>query len=433
MFRSLRLVNYRIWWVGALISNVGQWMESTALSWVVLTRLTDDDAAAMGVALALQFGPPLFLFSITGWVADRFDRRRILFVTQSALAIISTLVGVLVLTDVMTLPLMYVFNVLVGLCNAFDNPARQTFVTDVVPKGDASNAVALNSASFNTARLIGPAVAGVAVVAIGPGWVFIANATSFLAMLVALSLVRRELLVPRMKHSTGQRFADGFRYLGTRPDLIVLYVMVFLLGAFAMNFPIFASTMALLFGGDADAYGLLSSILAIGSLAGALMAAQRRQATMRWILIASGIIGLTMGLGALSPGYWWYALSCVVTGFATVTMLTTANGYVQTTARPDVRGRVLAIYFAMLMGGTFIGAPTVGWIAANWGPRMAIATGAAAGFVAFAVGFITWLVRRRQITAAETDAIPVITAMSEERSLPTGTIPIDSSVDSPHG
>jgi len=433
MFRSLRLPNYRTWVIGALVSNVGQWMESTALSWVVLTVLTADNAAAMGVSMALQFGPPLFLFSITGWVADRVPRRRILFVTQSSLAIVSTLVGILVLTDVMTLPLMYVFNLVVGCCNAFDNPARQAFVTDVVPREFASNAVALNSASFNTARLLGPGVAGIAIIAIGPGWVFIANATSFIAMIIALSLIKRELLIPRERPKTQPRFADGFRYLRTRPDLITLYVMVFLMGTFAMNFQIFASTMALHFGGDADAYGLLSSIMAVGSLGGALLSAQRKQATMRWIIVASLFVGLSLLGGALSPTYWWYAVLCVITGFATVTMLTTANAYVQTTTRADVRGRILAIYFALMMGGTFIGAPVVGWVAENWGPQVALAVGGTAAVLAFGVGLVTLLLRRRQIAERETGAIPIAEALAEEKDLPTGAIQIDGSADAPRG
>ncbi len=425
MFRSLRLPNYRVWFFGALISNIGQWMESTALSWVVLTRLTDNNAGAMGIAMALQFGPPLFLFSLTGWVADRVDRRKFLFMTQAGLALISTTVGVLILTDVMTLPLMYVFNLLVGCFNAFDNPARQTFVSDVVPREGASNAVALNSASFNVARLIGPAVAGLAVIAIGPGWVFIANATSFIAMLVALALIRPAALVPRPKVVSTMKFADGFRYLRGRPDFITLFVMVFLLGAFGMNFPIFASTMTLEFGGNADGYGLLSSLMGIGALAGALMSARRRKATMQWVVIASLVFAVATTFSAFAPTYWFYAVCCVVTGFAVVTTLTTANGYIQTTSAPEIRGRVLAMYLALTMGGTFIGAPIVGWVAQVWGPRAAIAVGAAAAFISFGIGITTWALRRRQIIEAETGAIPVVQAMADEARLPTGTAPID--------
>ncbi|MDF2556109.1 MAG: transporter, partial [Microbacterium sp.] len=173
MFRSLGLFNYRVWFLGALVSNIGGWMQSTAQDWVVLTELTDNDAAAMGVTMALQFGPPLLFVGVTGWVADRFDRRRLLLLTQTALMALAVVVGVLLMTGVMTLPLMFCFAFAFGVVNAFDAPARQAFVTDVVSRENAANAVALNSASFNAARLIGPAVAGFLIVLVGTGWVFI--------------------------------------------------------------------------------------------------------------------------------------------------------------------------------------------------------------------------------------------------------------------
>ena len=396
MFRSLRLVNYRYLFFGALISNVGQWMQSTAMSWVVLTELTDNDAAAMGIALALQFGPPLLLVPLSGLAADHFDRRRILVVTQTALAFTATAIGVLMLSGAMDIWLMYGFCLLLGVIMAFDSPARQAFVSDVVPRTDAPNAIALNSASFNVARLVGPAVAGVAIIVIGSGWVFIANAVSYIAMLVVLAIIRRDELVPRERPVGVQRVSDGFRYLGQRPDLVVLFAMVFLMGAFGMNFPIFASTMTLEFGLDADAYGLLTSILAIGALAGSLAAARRDKASMHWIVIAAFVFGIATLAGAFAPGYWWYAATCVVAGFGTVTMLTTANGYVQTTTHPTLRGRVLAIYLALLMGGTFLGAPIVGWVADVYGARAALALGAAAGLGGGLIGLVRWLTTRRE-------------------------------------
>ncbi|HWV49696.1 MAG TPA: MFS transporter, partial [Microbacterium sp.] len=274
MFRSFANINYRVWFLGALVSNIGGWMQATAQDWVVLTELTDNDATAMGVTMALQFGPPLVLVSLTGWVADRFDRRKVLLVTQTTLLVLALGVAALLLTGVMTLPLMFLFALAFGITNAFDAPARQAFVSDMVSLEDTSNAVALNSASFNMARLIGPAIGGILIVAIGSGWVFVANAVTFLAMLVALLLIRRDQLVPRLKGGRSGGLAAGFRYVMSRSDLKVVFVMVFLIGAFGMNFPIFASTMALEFGRGADGYGLLSSVLAIGSLAGALLAAR---------------------------------------------------------------------------------------------------------------------------------------------------------------
>ncbi|MGB4136477.1 MAG: MFS transporter, partial [Microbacterium sp.] len=350
MFRSLANRNYRIWFLGAIISNIGGWMQATAQDWVVLTELTDNDATAMGVTMALQFGPPLVLVSVTGWVADRFDRRKVLLTTQATLMVLAIGVAALLLTGVMTLPLMLLFALCFGITNAFDAPARQAFVSDMVTLDDTSNAVALNSASFNMARLIGPAIGGIAIVALGSGWVFVANAVTFLAMLLALTLIRRGELIPRVKGKHGGGgLAAGFRYVMRRSDLKVVFVMVFLIGAFGMNFPIFASTMALEFGKGADGYGLLSSVLAIGSLAGALLAARRDRARVRVLVISAGGFGAASLVSTLMPTYWSYAVVLIFVGFSTVSMLTTANGYVQTTTDPALRGRVLALYMAVVM------------------------------------------------------------------------------------
>lgn len=402
MFRSFTNVNYRIWFLGALVSNIGGWMQATAQDWVVLTELTDNDATAMGVTMALQFGPPLVLVSLTGWVADRFDRRRILLLTQSVLMLLALGVAVLLLTGVMTLPLMFCFALAFGITNAFDAPARQAFVSDMVTLEDASNAVALNSASFNMARLIGPAVGGLLIVAVGTGWVFVVNAATFLAMLVALMLIRRGELIPRAKNSGRGGLAEGFRYVWARSDLKVVFVMVFLIGAFGMNFPIYASTMALEFEREADGYGILSSILAIGSLAGALLAARRDRARVRVLIVAAGLFGAASIVSSAMPTYGTYAAVLVVVGFSTVTMLTTANGYVQTTTDPALRGRVLALYMAVVMGSTPIGAPIAGWITDAAGPRAAIIFGGVAGLVAAGVG-LTWIIasgRLRRETGA---------------------------------
>ncbi|MFJ6532729.1 MFS transporter [Microbacterium sp. NPDC091662] len=417
MFRSFANINYRIWFAGALISNVGGWMQATAQDWVVLTELTDNDATAMGVTMALQFGPPLVLVSLTGWVADRFDRRHILFATQSALLALAIAVGVLLLNDLMTLPMMFGFALGFGVVNAFDAPARQAFVSDMVSTGDTSNAVALNSASFNLARMVGPAVGGLLIVAIGSGWVFIVNAATFLAMLLALLLMRRSLLAPRLKNRNRGGLADGFRYVWGRSDLRVVFVTVFLIGAFGMNFPIFASTMALEFGAGADGYGVLSSVLAIGSLIGALLAARRDRARVRVVILAAGGFGIAAFVSSAMPTYASYAVTLTFTGFMIVTLLTTANGYVQITTDPALRGRVLALYMAVIMGSTPVGAPIAGWVADTFGPRAAIMLGGTAGFVACAIGVI-WVAtsgrlrrdenRRFLLTLDETRPLRVI-------------------------
>ena len=422
-FRSLRVFNYRVWFIGALISNVGAWMQSTALQWVVLTQLTDNDAGAMGITMGLQFAPPLLLVSVTGLVADRFDRRKLLMITQSVMLLLGAVMGVLLLSDVMTLPMMYGFAFSLGLVQAFDNPARQAFVSDMVSRENASNAVALNAASFNMARMLGPAAAGIVVVAIGTGWVFFANSITFIAMLIALAMMRPAELVPRVRQKGPERLADGFRYVTRRPDLIVTFIMVFLLSAFGMNLPIFTSTMAVEFGRDADGFGMLSSVVAIGSLAGALLAARRDRPRLSVAIGGLAMFAVASTISAFMQSYWLYAIMLVFVGFSTVTVMTTANGHVQTTTDPSLRGRVMALYLAVLMGGTPIGAPIVGWVAHAYGPRWAIILGAIAGLIAFAVGAI-WVLRsgrihrstrrRFALTLDRTAAIPVIPDVEPE-------------------
>ncbi|WP_232531711.1 MFS transporter [Microbacterium halophytorum] len=399
MFRSLASFNYRAWFAGALVSNVGNWMQSTALSWVVLTELTNNNAGAMGLTLAIRFAPPLLLVAVTGWVVDRFDRRRLLMLTQTLLGVSSIAIGVMLVTGTMTLHLMYGFALLTGIFTAVDNPARQTFVSDIVGSGLASNAIALNSASFNSARMIGPAAAGVLIEVLGSGWVFLIDAGTFLAMLVALAVIRPGELQPRPKRGSGGRLADGFRYAATRPDLMVVFTIILLLGALAMNFPIYASTMAIEFGREADGFGLLSSVLAIGSLAGALLAARRARARFRVVVAATGAFAVIAAVSAAMPNYWAYAVLLIGVGFSTVTTLTTANGYVQTTTPPEVRGRVMAIYMAILMGGTPLGAPLVGWVADSWGPRAAIMVGAVGALVACLIG-IGWMIASGRVHRA---------------------------------
>ncbi len=395
MFRSLSSVNYRLWFIGALVSNIGSWMQATTQNWVVLTELTDNDAVAVGVTMALQFGPQLVLVPITGLIADRFDRRKILMVTQTSLMLLGLALGALLIFGHATIWHLYAFALALGIVNAVDAPARQTFVADLVAEHNMSNAVALNSASFNAARLIGPAVAGFLIVLIGSGWVFIVNAVTFLAVLGALAALRVDQLRPRAPRKRGRGdLAAGLHYVRRRPDLIVVFTIVFILGAFGMNFPIFSSTMAVEFGRGAGEYGVLSSILAIGSLTGALLAARRDRARLRVIIVAAGLFGVAAFASAVMPTYWSFAASTILIGFTAVTLLTTANGYVQTTTDPDVRGRVMALYMAILMGGTPVGAPIVGWIANELGPRWALGAASVAAVIACGIG-LAWMIVAR--------------------------------------
>jgi MFS family permease len=393
MFRSLRIFNYRIWFAGALVSNTGAWMQRTAQDWIVLTELTDRDAAALGITMALQFGPLLVMVPVTGLMADRFDRRKLLMWTQTASAALALGLGVLVLSGTVQLWHVYVFALLLGIVTAIDTPVRQTFVSELVSDADISNAVALNATSFQSARLVGPAIAGVLIALIGSGWVFMINGASFAAVLLSLVLIRRDQLVaaPRLRKARGQ-IREGIRYVGSRPDLVVVLVMVFLVGTFGFNFPIFIATMSTVeFGQGAAQFGLLSSIMAAGAVTGSLLAARREKVRLAVILISAGAFGVACALAALTPNLWLFAVVLVLVGVASLTMMNTANAYVQTSTPPIYRGRVMALYMAIFAGGTPIGAPIVGWVANAFGPRWALGIGALSGIAALLVA-VTWLV-----------------------------------------
>ncbi|MFF9564126.1 MFS transporter [Leifsonia sp. NPDC014704] len=396
MFRSLAGVNYRIWAAGAIVSNVGTWMQRTAQDWIVLTQLTHNNAAAVGIVMALQFGPQLLLLPVTGWAADHLDRRKLLMATQGAMGLLGLGLGILTVTGVVQLWHVYLFALLLGVVAAFDAPARQTFVSDLVAGPNLSNAVALNSASFNAARLLGPAVAGLLTAAVGAGWVFLINAATFGAVLLSLAMLHREQLyrTERAKRSRGS-LVDGFRYVRRRPDILVILIMVFLIGTFGLNFPIFISTMSVsVFHQGAGEYGILSSIMAVGSVVGALLSARRDRPRVSLLFAGAALFGLGCALAAVMPTYWLFAAALIVIGISSQTLMTTANGTVQMTTDPVLRGRVMAIYMAIFMGGTPVGAPIVGWVADTFGPRWAMGVGAASGFAAALVGVI-YLVKYR--------------------------------------
>lgn len=391
-FRSLGLFNYRLWFAGATVSNIGTWMQRTAQDWVVLTQLTHNDAGAVGVTMALQFGPQLVLLPLTGLVADRVDPRRLLMITQIAMAALGLGVGVLTVTGVIQLWMMFLFALGLGVASAFDAPVRQTFVGSLVPANLLSNAVGLNATSFNVARLIGPAVAGLLTAVVGAGWVFLINALTFGATMVALVRMRSSELTPRTQPPKRRgQIRAGFGYVRGRPDLVVLFVMVFLMGTLGLNFPIFASTMAsTVFHKGAGEFGILSSALAIGSVTGALIAARRERPRLRNVALAAAGFGFSLIAAALMPTYLLFGLVLPLIGITSITMLNNANAYVQTTTPVELRGRVMALYIAVLMGGSPIGAPLIGWVDNAFGPRWGLVVGAAGGLIAAAIALVWW-------------------------------------------
>lgn len=387
VFRALRSYNFRLWACGALVSNVGTWMQRTAQDWLVLTRLTDHNASAMGIVMALQFGPPLLLLPWTGFAADYFNQRRLLMVSQTVMGLLALVLGLLTVTDMVRLWEVYLLALLTGCTTAFDAPVRQTFVVELVGDEDLSNAVALNSTSFNAGRMIGPAVAGLVIAAVGIGWAFLINGISFAAVLAALWLLRVEQLHPNARTSRMKgNFLEGLGYVRSRPDLLAILGMLFLIGTFGLNFPIFIATMAVsIFHTDARGYGVLSSMMAVGTISGALFAAGRDRPRFRLLLIAAAVFGLGCGLAALAPAYWLFAIALVPIGVAALTFTNTSNSLMQLSTAPGMRGRVMALRIAIIMGGTPIGAPIVGLVADRLGPRWALWVGAVAGLAAAGV------------------------------------------------
>lgn len=391
-FRSLRGFNYRVWMAGSLVSNIGTWMQRIAQDWLVLTVLTDNNATAVGIVMALQFGPQLLLLPLTGYAADHIDRRKLIAATQISLALLALGLGVLTLTGLVQLWHVYLFALLLGCVSAFDAPVRQTFVSELVGEADLPNAVALNSASFNGGRMIGPAVAGFLIAAVGSGWVFLINAASFLAVLLSLNLLRASELLPGSGAVRARgSLSEGFRYVWARSDLKVVLIMLFLIGTFGLNFPIFISTMAVgVFHAGSGQFGMLTSAMAAGSVTGALLAARRGAPHIELLGAACALFGGGCALAAIAPSYAMFGVVLAFIGIAAQTFTTSANSLAQLSTDRVVRGRVMAIMLATTMGGTLIGGPMVGWVADVLGPRWAMGVAAAAGCLSaiIALGYV---------------------------------------------
>ncbi|GAA5021453.1 MFS transporter [Terrabacter aeriphilus] len=396
-FHSLSIPNYRIYASGAIVSNVGTWMGRVAQDWLVLTVLTDHSATSLGIVTGLQFLPFLILAPFAGMLVDRFPKRRILFLTQTALLVTALLLAVLTATGVVELWHVYALAFLQGVATAVDNPARQTFVSEMVDTAHLPNAVALNSASFNLGRLVGPAVAGLVIAGFGIAPALFVNAATFVFVLVALLRMDARLLTPSPRARGKGQIREGLRYVKGRPDLVLIMALVFVLGTFGMNFQLTMALMATkVFDKGAGEYGLLGSIMAVGSLTAALLSARRARPRMRVLLAA--LVGFTIStaLLATAPSYLLFAVFLVPTGLSALTALTTANAMVQVSVDPIMRGRVMALYMAIFMGGTPIGAPMIGWIGDVWGPRWTIAIGTiAVGLSLVAVAL--WVSRRQNV------------------------------------
>jgi MFS family permease len=396
-FHSLSIRNYRVFAAGGIVSNTGTWMGRVAQDWLVLTILTDHSAVALGTVTGLQFLPFLLLAPWAGMIADRFSKRHILFVTQFALLATALALAVLTGLGVVELWHVYALALIQGVATAIDNPARQTFVSEMVDHDRISNAVALNSASFNLGRLIGPALAGLLIAWVGVAPALFVNAASFVFVLAALVMMNPAELTPAPRARGKGQIREGLRYVKGRPDIVLIMFLVFVLGTFGMNFQVTMALMAtMVYDKGPGEYGILGSIMAIGSLTAALLSARRAEPRLRVLLAALAGFTVATGLLSVAPTYEAFAVLLVPTGLTALTALTTANAMVQTSVDPAVRGRVMALYMAIFMGGTPFGAPLIGWIGDTFGPRWTIAIGTImVGLSLVLVG--VWFARRQNV------------------------------------
>jgi len=387
-FHSLRIRNYRLYFVAQLISVSGTWMQTVAQAWLVL-HLTGS-GVDLGIVVGLQFLPMLLFGPFGGLVADRVNKRRLLYLTQTAGGILALVLGVLVVSHVVQLWQVYLLATLLGMVNVFDNPTRQTFVMEMVGRDELPNAVSLNTVVMNTSRVVGPAIGGVVITVFGLGICFFVNAASYIAVIVGLSMMRSKELHPtqRVVRAKGQ-IRQGFRYVWRTPSLRNTLLAVAVIGIFAYNFTV---TLALLakvtFHGGVGTYSLLTSCMGIGAVVGGLFAAHRARPTPRLLQVLALVFGGLLAAVALAPTLISAAALIVLMGAASIGFIATANASLQLASEPAMRGRVMALYAMAFLGTTPIGAPLVGAIAQWTSPRIALLIGAVATVVA--AGLLMW-------------------------------------------
>ncbi|MBI4934004.1 MAG: MFS transporter [Actinobacteria bacterium] len=416
-FAALRIRNFRLFAVGSLVSNIGTWMQRVAQDWLVLT-LTGS-AGALGLTTGLQFLPMLVLSPIAGVFADRYSKRKVIAVSQAVLGATAGLLGLLAITGWVAAWHVYVLAFVFGSAAAFDTPARQAFVNEMVPRDELPNAVALNSASFNLARMVGPAVAGVMIASLGSGvgatgWVILINAASYIAVLYSITLMRSADLAPveRLPRAGGQ-IRDGLRYVRNRPDIMLVMAIVFSAGTFGLNFQMTTALMATrVYDKGAGEYGMLGSILAVGSLAGSLLAARRAVARQRLVVGAALAFGTAVVVAGLMPSYLTFALMLPICGITALTLITGANAFVQMATDTQVRGRVMALYLAIFMGGTPVGAPLLGWVAEQYGARWTLVGGGALTIVGTLVA-VAVFARTQGLTVRGMSTVPAVPVAAE--------------------
>jgi MFS family permease len=386
MFSSLGTRNYRLFATGQVVSNTGSWMQRVAQDWLVL-NLTHNSGTALGITTGLQF-LPLLLFSLWGgMIADRYSKRHILMVTQTVMGGLALILGVLALTGTVRIWQVYALAFGLGLATVVDNPTRQAFAVEMVGRRDLANAIGLNSAVFNLARIAGPAIAGIVISLVGTPAAFLINAGSFGAVLISLKLMRQSELRPaeRVPRGKGQ-LREGLRYVRARPTLWMPMVLIFFVATFGMNFQVTNALMSrAVFHTGAGAFGLASTVFAVGALGGALLAARRGRPNMALLLVTAMAFGAFEIFTGLMPTFWSFLILLAPTGLAVLTFTTAANSATQLGTSAEMRGRVMGIYMLVFLGGAPLGSPLAGWVAQDFGPRMSMISGGMISVVATVV------------------------------------------------
>lgn len=376
-------------------------MQRVAQDWLVLT-IPGNGGTALGITTGLQFLPVLLLSPYAGVVADRFSKRRLLQVTQTVMALAALALGAIAASGAAETWHVYLLAFVFGIGAAFDAPARQAFVSEMVGPDDVANAVSLNSAAFNTARMVGPGIAGL-LIGIGgggmraTGWVILANAVSYAAVILQLRRMDPdELQSPRPVAREPGMLRAGVAYVRTQPKMVMILVLVFFVGTFGMNFQLTSALMATeVFGKGAEEYGVLGSFLAIGSLSGALLAAGRARVRVRLLMGAAVAFGLLEVVAGFAPSYLLFVLVCPLLGLSVITVMNSCNALLQVESDPAFRGRVMAIYMTIVMGGTPLGSPFIGWIGDTYGARWTLVVGGVLVLVGVGLAVLVGVVARR--------------------------------------
>ena len=386
-FRSLRNRNARLFFGGLLVSNVGTWLQSTAMS-ILVYRLTGK-ATDLGITVALQFLPMLFLGAWAGALSDRRDKRITCLTTQSFMAVQAVVLASLDFAGLVSVPVVYALALVLGVVNAFDNPARRGLVVELVAEADISNAMSLNTAVMTGSRIFGPAMAAALVGPLGTAWCFMLNGVSFVAVLASLAAINvRELRVSPKAPRGGTPVRDALRFVRRDRELFVLHMVLVAVSTFAFNYSVSLPKLSAVRWGDERWFGWVLAVVSVGSVVGSLMAASRKQATIRMFFVSVTLLGVAGPFLAWAPTGWWAFVAAVPLGIGGAGFLANFNGLVQQKCPADMRGRLLALSAVAFLGSTPVGGPVTGVIADSWGPEWSLAYGSLISLVAIAVAFV---------------------------------------------